>query len=72
MGRAVERGQAQGLVEHARVDPLGGARLDDRDPLVAAGAELVVPTLADVALTVLVEGRLQERRAVVRGACRRT
>jgi trehalose/maltose hydrolase-like predicted phosphorylase/beta-phosphoglucomutase-like phosphatase (HAD superfamily) len=43
---------------------LGVARLGDRDLLVAAGADLVVPSLDDVALTALVEGRLEERRVV--------
>jgi trehalose/maltose hydrolase-like predicted phosphorylase/beta-phosphoglucomutase-like phosphatase (HAD superfamily) len=43
---------------------IGVARLGDRDLLLAAGADLVVPTLDDVALTALVEGRLEERRAV--------
>ena len=42
---------------------IGVARLDDRDLLVEAGADLVVPTLDDVALTALVE-ELEERRAV--------
>jgi trehalose/maltose hydrolase-like predicted phosphorylase/beta-phosphoglucomutase-like phosphatase (HAD superfamily) len=43
---------------------LGVARLDDRDLLVGAGADLVVPTLDDVSLRALAEGRLLERRAV--------
>src|SRR5512132_2346948 len=43
---------------------IGVARLDDRDLLVEAGADLVVPTLDDVALTALAKGRLEERRAV--------
>ena len=47
-----------------RMAAIGVARLDDRDLLVEAGADLVVPTLDDVALTALVEGRLEERRAV--------
>jgi trehalose/maltose hydrolase-like predicted phosphorylase/beta-phosphoglucomutase-like phosphatase (HAD superfamily) len=42
---------------------IGVARLDDRDLLVEAGADLVVPTLDDVALTALAEGRLEERGA---------
>jgi trehalose/maltose hydrolase-like predicted phosphorylase/beta-phosphoglucomutase-like phosphatase (HAD superfamily) len=42
---------------------IGVARLDDRDLLLAAGADLVVPTLDDVALPALAEGRLQEGRA---------
>jgi trehalose/maltose hydrolase-like predicted phosphorylase/beta-phosphoglucomutase-like phosphatase (HAD superfamily) len=41
---------------------LGVARLDDRDLLVQAGADLVVPTLDDVSLPALGEGRLEERR----------
>ncbi|HSO51273.1 MAG TPA: HAD-IA family hydrolase [Actinomycetes bacterium] len=43
---------------------IGVARLDDRDLLLGAGADLVVPTLDDVALPALVEGRLEERPAV--------
>jgi trehalose/maltose hydrolase-like predicted phosphorylase/beta-phosphoglucomutase-like phosphatase (HAD superfamily) len=42
---------------------IGVARLDDRDLLVGAGADLVVPTLDDVSLTALALGRLEERRA---------
>ena len=42
---------------------LGVARLDDRDLLVEAGADLVVTTLDDVSLPALAEGRLEERRA---------
>jgi trehalose/maltose hydrolase-like predicted phosphorylase/beta-phosphoglucomutase-like phosphatase (HAD superfamily) len=42
---------------------LGVARLDDRDMLLEAGADLVVTTLDDVSLRALVEGRLEERRA---------
>jgi trehalose/maltose hydrolase-like predicted phosphorylase/beta-phosphoglucomutase-like phosphatase (HAD superfamily) len=41
---------------------LGVARLDDRDLLVAAGADLVVPTLDDVSVAALAVGRLEERR----------
>jgi len=41
---------------------LGVARLEDRDLLVEAGADLVVPSLDDVAVPVLAEGRLEERR----------
>jgi trehalose/maltose hydrolase-like predicted phosphorylase/beta-phosphoglucomutase-like phosphatase (HAD superfamily) len=41
---------------------LGVARLDDRDLLVEAGADLVVPSLDDVAVPVLAEARLEERR----------
>jgi trehalose/maltose hydrolase-like predicted phosphorylase/beta-phosphoglucomutase-like phosphatase (HAD superfamily) len=43
---------------------LGVARLDDRELLVEAGADLVVRTLDDVSLRALGEGRLEERRAV--------
>jgi trehalose/maltose hydrolase-like predicted phosphorylase/beta-phosphoglucomutase-like phosphatase (HAD superfamily) len=42
---------------------LGVARLDDRDLLVEAGADLVVTSLDDVSLRALAEGRLEERRA---------
>jgi trehalose/maltose hydrolase-like predicted phosphorylase/beta-phosphoglucomutase-like phosphatase (HAD superfamily) len=42
---------------------LGVARLDDRDMLLEAGADLVVTTLDDVSLRALAEGRLEERRA---------
>jgi beta-phosphoglucomutase-like phosphatase (HAD superfamily) len=42
---------------------LGVARLDDRDLLLEAGADLVVTTLDDVSLRALAEGRLEERRA---------
>jgi beta-phosphoglucomutase-like phosphatase (HAD superfamily) len=42
---------------------LGVARLDDRDLLVEAGADLVVPTLDDVSMAGLALGRLEERRA---------
>jgi beta-phosphoglucomutase len=42
---------------------LGVARLDDRDLLVEAGADLVVTTIDDVSLRALAEGRLEERRA---------
>jgi trehalose/maltose hydrolase-like predicted phosphorylase/beta-phosphoglucomutase-like phosphatase (HAD superfamily) len=41
---------------------LGVARLDDRDLLVAAGADLVVPSLDDVSMTALASGRLEEQR----------
>jgi len=41
---------------------LGVARLDDRDLLVEAGADLVVTTLDDVSWRVLAERRLEERR----------
>src|SRR5436309_7527957 len=43
---------------------LGVARLDDRDLLLEAGADLVVSMLDDVSLRALAEGRLEERRAV--------
>ncbi len=42
---------------------IGVARLDDRDLLVEAGADLVVPTLDDVCRPALAEGRLEERQA---------
>ncbi|MGZ4506484.1 MAG: HAD-IA family hydrolase [Blastococcus sp.] len=42
---------------------LGVARLDDRDMLLEAGADLVVTTLDDVSRRALAEGRLEERRA---------
>jgi trehalose/maltose hydrolase-like predicted phosphorylase/beta-phosphoglucomutase-like phosphatase (HAD superfamily) len=42
---------------------LGVARLGDEELLADAGADLVVPTLDDVSLRALAEGRLQERRA---------
>jgi trehalose/maltose hydrolase-like predicted phosphorylase/beta-phosphoglucomutase-like phosphatase (HAD superfamily) len=42
---------------------LGVARLDDRDMLLEAGADLVVTTLNDVSLRALAEGQLEERRA---------
>src|SRR5215218_5418834 len=41
---------------------LGVARLDDRDLLVAAGADLVVAILDDVSMTALASSRLEERR----------
>jgi trehalose/maltose hydrolase-like predicted phosphorylase/beta-phosphoglucomutase-like phosphatase (HAD superfamily) len=41
---------------------LGVARLDDRDLLVGASADLVVPSLDDVSLPALALGRLEERR----------
>jgi trehalose/maltose hydrolase-like predicted phosphorylase/beta-phosphoglucomutase-like phosphatase (HAD superfamily) len=41
---------------------LGVARLGDEQLLADAGADLVVITLDDVALTALVDGRLEERR----------
>jgi trehalose/maltose hydrolase-like predicted phosphorylase/beta-phosphoglucomutase-like phosphatase (HAD superfamily) len=42
---------------------VGVARLDDRDLLVDAGADLVVGSLDDVSLPALALGRLEERRA---------
>src|SRR5919198_2821629 len=42
---------------------LGVARLDDRDMLREAGADLVVTTLDGVSLQALAEGGLEERRA---------
>lgn len=42
---------------------LGVARLDDRDLLAGAGADLVVATLDDVAVDALAEGRLAETDA---------
>ncbi|MCU1620068.1 MAG: beta-phosphoglucomutase family hydrolase [Modestobacter sp.] len=42
---------------------LGVARLDDRDLLMEAGADLVVTTLDDVSRRALAQGRLEERRA---------
>src|SRR5215213_6356422 len=40
---------------------LGVARLNDRDLLVGAGADLVVASLDDVSLPALADGRLEER-----------
>jgi trehalose/maltose hydrolase-like predicted phosphorylase/beta-phosphoglucomutase-like phosphatase (HAD superfamily) len=51
---------------------LGVARLGDEELLAQAGADLVVPTLDDVSLRALAEGRLQERRAVAELRQRRT
>jgi trehalose/maltose hydrolase-like predicted phosphorylase/beta-phosphoglucomutase-like phosphatase (HAD superfamily) len=51
---------------------LGVARLDDRDLLLEAGADLVVTTLDDVYLASLAKGRLEERRAVTELRRRRT
>jgi trehalose/maltose hydrolase-like predicted phosphorylase/beta-phosphoglucomutase-like phosphatase (HAD superfamily) len=42
---------------------LGVARLDDRDLLLEAGADLVVTTLDDVSRRAVLAGRLEERRA---------
>ncbi|MGH8824498.1 MAG: HAD-IA family hydrolase [Jiangellaceae bacterium] len=42
---------------------LGVARLDDRDLLLEAGADLVVTTLDDVSIPALADGRVEERRA---------
>src|SRR5919197_2376067 len=46
-----------------RMAAVGVARLDDRDMLLEAGADLVVTTLDDVSLRASAEGRLEERRA---------
>ena len=51
---------------------LGVARLDDRDLLLGAGADLVVTTLDDVSRRALDEGRLEERRAAAEIRQRRT
>jgi trehalose/maltose hydrolase-like predicted phosphorylase/beta-phosphoglucomutase-like phosphatase (HAD superfamily) len=51
---------------------LGVARLDDRDLLVEAGADLVVPSLDDMSLAALGEGRLEERRAAAELRLRHT
>ena len=51
---------------------LGVARLDDRDLLVEAGADLVVTTLDDVSRRALAGGRLEERRAAGEIRRRRT
>jgi trehalose/maltose hydrolase-like predicted phosphorylase/beta-phosphoglucomutase-like phosphatase (HAD superfamily) len=47
----------------ATMAALGVARLDDRDLLLEAGADLVVTTLDDVCVPALAESRLQERQA---------
>jgi trehalose/maltose hydrolase-like predicted phosphorylase/beta-phosphoglucomutase-like phosphatase (HAD superfamily) len=46
-----------------RMAAIGVARLGDQEQLAGAGADLVVPTLDDVCLPPLAEGRLEERRA---------
>ncbi|RBY79558.1 hypothetical protein DQ238_10195 [Geodermatophilus sp. TF02-6] len=51
---------------------LGVARLDDRDLLQEAGADLVVTTLDDVSRRALAEGQLEERRAAAEMRQRRT
>ena len=51
---------------------LGVARLDDRDLLLDAGADLVVTTLDDVSRRALAEGALEERRAAAEMRKRRT
>jgi alpha,alpha-trehalase len=51
---------------------LGVARLNDRDMLLEAGADLVVTTLDDVSVRTLAEGRLEERRAAAELRRRRT
>jgi alpha,alpha-trehalase len=43
---------------------IGVARLDDRGLLVEVGADLVVPTLDDVDVAAVAQGRLEERPAV--------
>src|SRR5512133_1619572 len=43
---------------------IGVARIGDEQQLAAVGADLVVPTLDDVSLAALLEGRLEERQAV--------
>jgi hypothetical protein len=42
---------------------IGVARLGDQQQLADVGADLVVPTLDDVSLPALLEGRLEERQA---------
>ncbi|WP_433555189.1 HAD-IA family hydrolase [Pseudonocardia xinjiangensis] len=51
---------------------LGVARLDDRDMLLEAGADLVVTTLDDVSRRALRHGYLEERRAAAEIRQRRT
>jgi trehalose/maltose hydrolase-like predicted phosphorylase/beta-phosphoglucomutase-like phosphatase (HAD superfamily) len=51
---------------------LGVARLDDRELLEQAGADLVVTTLDDVSRRALAQGRLEERRAAAEIRQRRT
>ena len=58
--------------KRAGMAALGVARLDDRDLLLEAGADLVVTTLDDVSVRALAEGRLQERRAAEEIRQRRT
>jgi trehalose/maltose hydrolase-like predicted phosphorylase/beta-phosphoglucomutase-like phosphatase (HAD superfamily) len=53
----IEAAKAAGMVA------LGVARMDDRDALLEAGADLVVPTLDDVSPPALADGNLEERRA---------
>src|SRR5215203_5058633 len=53
----IQAAKAAGMVA------LGVARLDDRDLLLEAGADLVVTTLDDVSVRALAEGRLEERQA---------
>jgi Haloacid dehalogenase-like hydrolase len=43
---------------------IGVARIGDEQQLATVGADLVVPTLDDVSLPALLEGRLEERQAV--------
>ncbi len=56
-GTGIQAAKAGGMAA------LGVARMDDRDLLLEAGADLVVTTLDDVSLRALAEGRLEERRA---------
>jgi trehalose/maltose hydrolase-like predicted phosphorylase/beta-phosphoglucomutase-like phosphatase (HAD superfamily) len=51
---------------------LGVARLGDEQLLVEVGADLVVPTLDDVLVAALAEGRLEERRAAAELRLRHT
>jgi trehalose/maltose hydrolase-like predicted phosphorylase/beta-phosphoglucomutase-like phosphatase (HAD superfamily) len=56
-GSGIQAAKAAGMAG------LGVSRLDDRDLLEAAGADLVVTTLDDVSRRALLEGALEERRA---------
>src|SRR5215217_7282745 len=62
----IQAAKAAGMVA------LGVARLDDRDLLLEAGADLVMTTLDDVSRRALAEGRLEERRAAAEIRQRRT
>ena len=44
-----------------RMAGLGVARADDAELLAAAGADVVVPTLDDIDVAALAEGRLMQR-----------